>query len=293
MAASATPTARVCAVTAKLDPRQVRSNHAGIWENLISASRQECAAPQTQVRYFQVNNPTTVARPADGRIDQWTQAGPVRTVMETTKIAQLETTSEAQIGDTAAMGLFGFCVGTTVLAWIFAGWTALPASTIAVVPMLLVFAGIGQFVAGLYAFNRTHAWAGTALCAYGANYAIIAMYSWLQSGGVLPANHGNSLLMSVDLFCMAYISLALTIGAARLNLSYMLTTLMLVFGYTLVGLQYQGSDRVVGMIGAYFLLAASFFAFYAATGHVVNSTWQREVLPLFSLKRHATVRAQV
>lgn len=205
--------------------------------------------------------------------------------MESGTIAQLETRSEARIGDTGAMGLFGFCVGTTVIAWVFSGWTALPASLIATAPALLIFAGIGQFIAGLYAFNRTHAWAGTAMCAYGANNAIIAMYVWLQAGGLLPANHGNSLLMSIDLFCMGYISLALTIGALRLNAVYALTTLMLLFGYTLVGLQLQGSTREVGFIGGWFLLAASFFAFYAATANLINSSWQREVLPLFSLRR--------
>lgn len=231
-----------------------------------------------------MNNPSTLTRPrGDGRAEEWTPAGPVRTIMDSTRIAQLETTTEARIGDTGAMGLFGFCVGTTVVAWVFSGWTALPGSLIAAVPALLIFAGIGQFVAGLYAFNRTHAWAGTAMCAYGANNAIVAMYIWMQTGGLLPASHGNSLLMSIDLFCMGYISLTLTIGALRVNAVYAVTTLMLVFGYTLVGLQFQGSNRELGLLGGYFLLAASFFAFYAATANVINSSWRREVLPLFSL----------
>jgi hypothetical protein len=32
-------------------------------------------------------------------------------------------------------------------------------------------------------------------------------------------------------------------------------------------------------------LAASFFAFYAATAMIVNSAWQREMLPLISLRK--------
>ncbi len=225
---------------------------------------------------------STITRPSDGRVEEWTQGGPVKTVMESTKIAQLETTSEARIGETGAMGLFGFALGTTVVAWVFSGWTALPASLIATVPALLVFAGLGQFIAGLYAFNRTHAWAGTAMCAFGANNAIIATYIWMQAGHLIPASHDSGLLMSVDLFCMGYISLALFVGALRLNAVYAATMLMLVFGYTLAGLQLQGSDRVIGMLAGYFLLAASFCAFYAATATVVNSAWRSEALPLFS-----------
>jgi uncharacterized protein len=232
-----------------------------------------------------MTSPSTVTRPADGRVEEWTQGGPVKTVMESTKIAQLETTSEARVGETGAMGLFGFAVGTTVLAWVFSGWAPLPASFIAAVPALLVFAGIAQFIAGLYAFNRTHAWAGTALCVYGANYALLATYLWMRGGGLLPATPGNDLMLAVDLFCVGYISLALAIGAVRLNAPYALMTLLLIFGYCLAGIEFLGANRVVGDIAGYCMLAASFFAFYAASATVINSAWQREALPLFTARR--------
>ncbi len=220
-------------------------------------------------------------------LEQWTQGGPVKTVIESTQVAQLESTSEARIGDAGAMGLFGFCVGTTVIAWVLSGWAAMPASLIAAVPALLVFAGVGQFIAGLYAFSRTNSWAGTAMCSYGANNVIVAMYIWMQAAGIIPMSASNMLLLAVDLFCMGYISLALAIGAMRINAVYVVTTLMLVAGYTLPGIQFLGANRELGILGGYFLLAAAFFAFYAATANVINSSWNREVLPLFSLRRAA------
>jgi succinate-acetate transporter protein len=218
-------------------------------------------------------------------LEQWTQGGPVKTIIESSQVATLETTSEARIGDAGAMGLFGFCVGTTVIAWVLSGWAAMPASLIAAVPSLLVFAGIGQFIAGLYAFSRTKSWAGTALCSYGANNVIVAMYIWMQAAGAIAPVHGNMLLLAVDLFCMGYISLALAIGAMRLNLVYLLTTAMLVVGYTLAGIQFLGANRELGILSGYFLLAASFFAFYAATAMTINSSWKREVLPFFSVRQ--------
>jgi succinate-acetate transporter protein len=75
------------------------------------------------------------------------------------------------------------------------------------------------------------------------------------------------------------------IGAMRLNVTYVLTTACLVVGYTLPGIQFLGASRELGILGGYFLLAASFFAFYAATAMIVNSAWQREMLPLFSLRK--------
>lgn len=216
-------------------------------------------------------------------VEQWTQGGPVHAI-DGVRVDQMETHSEARLGSAAAMGLFGFCVGTTVIAWVLSGWAPMPASLIAAVPSLLVFAGIGQFIAGLYAFGRTNSWVGTAMCSYGANNVIVASYIWMQAGGLIPKTGGNDLLLAVDLFCMGYISLALMIGALRLNVTFVLTTLMLIAGYTLAGIQFITGNREVGMIGGYFLLAASFFAFYAATAMIVNSSWQREVLPLFSLR---------
>lgn len=227
------------------------------------------------------NSSSTTTRPAQ----QWTEAGPVKTIIESTEVERLETTSQARMGDSGPMGLFGFCVGTTVVAWVLAGWAPMPASLIGAVPSLLVFAGVGQFIAGLFAYARTNTWAGTAMCSYGANNVILAGFIWMQVAGVLPRTPGNMLLLAVDLFCMGYISLALMIGALRLNVVYALTALMLIAGYTLPGIQFLGASRELGILGGYFLLAASFFAFYAATASVINSAWQREVLPLFSLRR--------
>lgn len=227
-----------------------------------------------------MKTPTTWSHPP---VEQWTQGGPVKSVADATDIAAIETASEASVGDAGAMGLFGFCVGTVVIAWVLSGWAAMPASLIAAVPALLVFAGIGQFIAGLYAFSRTKSWAGTAMCSYGANNVIVASFIWMQTMGLIPNTHSNMLLMAVDLFCMGYISLALMAGALRLNAVYVLTTLMLVAGYTLPGVQFLGGSRECGILGGYFLLAASFFAFYAATANIVNSAWRREVLPMFSL----------
>jgi uncharacterized protein len=241
-----------------------------------------CGNATQYERTFFMNTPSTWTHPP---LEQWTQGGPVHTVAEPTQVDQLESTSEARIGDAGAMGLFGFCVGTTVIAWVLSGWSAMPASLIAAVPSVLVFAGIGQFIAGLYAFARTNSWAGTALCSYGANNVIVAMFIWMQAGGLIPRTHANMVLIAVDLFCMGYISLVLTVGASRLNLAYMLTTLMLVFGYTLAGIQFLGASRELGILSGYFLLAASFFAFYAATALVVNSSWKQEVVPLFSRRR--------
>ncbi|MGH7736266.1 MAG: acetate uptake transporter [Candidatus Tyrphobacter sp.] len=224
-----------------------------------------------------MKSPTVWTHPP---LEQWTQGGPIHAPLDGTKLNELEYASEARIGDPNAMGLFAFAVGTTLAAWILSGWVPMPAGFVALAPVLLLFAGVAQFVAGLYAFARTRSWAGTFLCSYGAIYAVIAASIWMAATRLVPIIAGDAIILAVGLFCAAYIALALTIGAARLNRSYALMAGLLCIGLALAGIQSLGSSRELGFLAGYFMLASAFFAFYAATAHVVNSAWQREALPL-------------
>lgn len=228
-----------------------------------------------------MNNTTMTTHPPK---QEWTEGGPVRAVIESTEIERFEATSEARIGDPAAMGLFGFCIGTMCLAWVISGWAPFPGSLIAAVPFLFVFGGVGQFIAGLYAFSRTKAWAGTAMCAYGANNVAVATFIWMRAGGLLPNTGGNDLILAIDLFCMGYVSLALMGAALRMNLVYAAITACLTAGYVLPGVQFLGEPREVGIIGGYCLVAACFFAFLAATANIINSAFRRELIPMLSMR---------
>lgn len=196
-------------------------------------------------------------------------------------MGQLESTSEARIGDPVALGFFGLAVGTTLSAWVLSGWAPMASGFVALTPALLLFAGIAQFVAGLYAFARTRTWSATTMCTYGAIYGVLGLALWATGAGLLPgAAAGDGVLMAVGLFCASYISLALAIGASRLHASYTAMTALLCIGFALAGVQALGASRETGFLAGYFMLASAFFAFYAATAHVVNCSWRRQVLPL-------------
>jgi pyruvate dehydrogenase (quinone)/pyruvate oxidase len=60
----------------------------------------------------------------------------------------LQEVAEASVGDPAPMGLFGFAVGTLLVAIPIAG--IMPLTNVsAALPTLLIFAGLAQFIAGL------------------------------------------------------------------------------------------------------------------------------------------------
>lgn len=216
----------------------------------------------------------------------WTKAGPVdATLLGDDDVEWQVEARETATAEPAAMALFGFAVGTFIVA--FPITLTVPTSTaIATLPPVLIFAGLAQFIGALIAYRRGNTFAGTAFGVYGANNVVVATYFILQSLGAVPTTPGSPgmQMLALELLCFAFISLVLTAAAARLNATFMLVLLPLAVGFLLAGLADISSAvaPVVGHIGGYFLMASAGIAAYAASAMVVNSTWERNALPLGS-----------
>lgn len=147
--------------------------------------------------------------------------------------------------------------------------------------MLLVFAGITQLLAGMWAFRKGNTFAATAFGCYGANNTVVAAFFLMTAAGVFPKNSSTNVVLSIELFCFAYISLLLAIAALKLNPVFVAVLAALVPGFALSGLGLLGEPKVIGHIGGYFLLLSALLAFYAASALVMNAMHGRTVLPLF------------
>lgn len=215
----------------------------------------------------------------------WTKAGPVESQSLTAgELRSIEERNQVTIGDPAPLGLFGFSVGTIVIGFVISGIVP-QGSFIASVPSVLLFAGVGQFIAGLFALAKGNTFAATAFGSYGANNVLVAAFIAMQTLNLIPkANPDNSLLLGVGLLCMGYISMVLGFAAMKINPVYVAMVWALVPGYVLPGLQYMGFSPVVGHVGGCFLFLAALLAFYAGTAIVINSTHERNVLTLGSFR---------
>jgi uncharacterized protein len=217
----------------------------------------------------------------EARRELWTKAGPVVSALPPQEVLALQERAEASVGEPGAMGLFGFAVGTLLIAIPITG--QLPqAATSAALPAVLVFAGIAQFIAGLVAFRKGVTFAGTAFCSYGANNAIIATYYLFAAIGLITGTSADRILLGVELFCFAYISLVLAAVAAKVNFEFVLILLALVPGFGLAAVPLVGGAAGFGYVGGWFLVASAALAFYGAAALVLNSAYQRTVLPLLS-----------
>lgn len=214
----------------------------------------------------------------------WTKAGQVMAPPSDGDLRLMQQRSAMSVADPGPFGLFAFAIGTLVVAVVLSGFEPLT-SIPAVIPMLVFVAGVGQFIAGLYAFAKSDTFTATALCSYGATNVYVGVFYWMVNAGRILGTPPELLLLGIGLFISAYISLALCFAALRMNVGLVVITASLLLGYALAAVTDVGGVAVVGHIGGYFLFLAGLAALYVGSAMLINSTWERPVLPLGSLTK--------
>jgi uncharacterized protein len=167
--------------------------------------------------------------------ENWTKSGPVVSRLPGEEIESLEDRAAATVADPSPLGLWGFATGTWVVGTVLAGVfpvSALPAT----IPVLAVFAGLAQFIAGLFAFRRANVLAATAFCSFGAFNVLTALFFALQARGVLTRTGDPMVLQGFVLLSFGFIALALTFAALPTNAMLVITLGLLAVGYVLTGI---------------------------------------------------------
>lgn len=214
--------------------------------------------------------------------ETWTNAGPVLSHLPDTTIEALRERAVATAADPGALGLWGFATGTWMAATILGGFVS--GNGVMVAPVLIFFAGIAQFIAGLYAYRRANVLNATAFTCFGAfNTAAGVMILLQLAGSAAPAGPFHTMLGFL-LESFAFIALALAAGAAQRNVVLTGLLLFLCAGYCLTGIgQFvysSGSPGIVGAVGGACLLVSAFLAYYLGAALVTNSACHRTVLPI-------------
>ncbi len=212
--------------------------------------------------------------------NNWTKGGPVVSQLNEEEITLLEARATATVADPTVLGLWGFATGTWIVGTVIAD--IFPASAFtATIPVLLVFAGLTQFIAGLFAFRRTNVLAAT-----GAFNVLTALLFAMQAHGTLAQTGDPMVIQGFVLESFAFIALALMLAAMRTNMGLVTVLGTLGIGYALSGIPDLANAMtapgwsIIKDIGGWFLVASAFFAFYTGMALVVNSTWNRTVLPI-------------
>lgn len=216
----------------------------------------------------------------NGTLQHWTKAGPVAGPLPDADVQRLQEVQEITVAEPAPLGLFGFATGTIAIGYVLSGFTAMSAQS-GTIPVLLIFAGLAQFLAGMWAYRKGNTFAATAFCVYGANNTVVAVFLMMRGAALIPKTFGTNVTLAIELFAFAYISLMLAVAAIKLNPVFVGILAALVPGFSLSALGLIGEPTVIGHIGGYFLILSAVLAFYAAAALVINATFGRTVLPLF------------
>lgn len=194
----------------------------------------------------------------------------------------------------SVLGLFGFSAATLIVAGNLAGWYG-PAthSGVFYAPFVLVFGGVAQFLAGMWAYKARdtlatamHGLWGSFWAAYGIMWFLVG-----TNAIALPAGATNYFVTYGMWFVM--LGLLTMVGAWAAigkNLSMFAT----------LGLAAAGSDLVaVGMLsggattfivaGGWVLVASVGAAIYTAASMLLEESYGRTILPTLDLKRKANV----
>jgi succinate-acetate transporter protein len=218
--------------------------------------------------------------------ETWTKAGPVVSHLPPEEIVALEEQAMATVGDPTPMGWWAFATGTWILGAIMGG--VFPSSTITgTAPILIVFAGIALFIAGLFAYRRAQPFSATAFCTFGSLYATLGFIFLMVTAGVIAANWSDQVVVGFLLESFCFIALALAFAAVRTNVALLSILVLLAIGYGCAGIPYLTNSvdadgwGLVGNIGGWFMVASAFCAYYTGAALIVNSTSNRVVLPIW------------
>lgn len=220
---------------------------------------------------------------------RWTASGPVDGLTEAQEPRMIVGRGEARIADPLPMGLAAFAAATWTASAVLAGWFDV-SELIVAIPILFVFGGVAQFIAGMWAYARSNILATVAFCSFGAFNVLFAVLLWMQTTHVIGPISGPGVKGTAGMTVLMFgvISGYLAFAAMGDNRMIALILLVLAIAYVLDGIGlWVGGFNIVGAIGGYAGLIAALLAFYESAAIVFDSAVGREVFPTFSVMKRA------
>ncbi len=218
-------------------------------------------------------------------VEHWTHTGPVHAPEDVPfeQIAREEVRAAATVADAAPLGLLGFATGTFTVSAIATGFFQ-PSTIPYAVPVVLVFAGLAQFLAGMWAFRRGDTLGATAFGAFGSFNVTFAAYELIMHPATIPGSATAAPVVGIWVACFSYISLMLCIAALRRSsvLGLVLLALAGTYGFLAADI-FLGGGTIAMPIAGWCGIVSSILAFYMATALVINSENQMPVLPIGSM----------
>ncbi|HKE27153.1 MAG TPA: acetate uptake transporter [Bryobacteraceae bacterium] len=185
------------------------------------------------------------------------------------------------------LGLFGFAGATFMVAAYMAGWYGGADTMLYLTPFAVMFGGLAQFLAGMWAFRARD---GLATAMHGMWGAF-----WIAFGGLTLMFRGTAGGFPAGLFpalgywfvVLAAITWIGAWGALAENVSLFLVLAFLALGSTLEAIFRLAGGDGIHIVAGYCLIISALCAFYTASALMLAECYGRSVLGVGKIRKSA------
>jgi succinate-acetate transporter protein len=149
--------------------------------------------------------------------------------------------------------------------------------------LALAYGGLAQLLAGMWEFRTGNTFGAVAFTSYGAFWLSFWAFEQFYAADVPKADVGHA----VGLYLIAWgiFTAYMFVASLRTTAAIALVLALLALTFFALGIGEAGAHENVVKIGGWIGLATAAAAWYASFAAVVNSTFDRTLMPVVSLKR--------
>ena len=183
------------------------------------------------------------------------------------------------------LGLFGFAGATFMVAAHMAGWYGGADTMLYLIPFVVLFGGLAQFLAGMWAFRARDGLATAMHGMWGAFWIAFGALGLMFRGtpGGFPA--GLFPALGFWFIVLAAITWMCAWGALAENVSLFLMAAFLALGSTLEAIYRLAGGGGIHIVAGYCLIISALVAFYTASGLMLAECYGHSVLGLGKVRR--------
>jgi len=182
------------------------------------------------------------------------------------------------LGNPGPLGLGAFALTTFCLSVFNTGVFINASQSAVVLPLALFYGGLAQLIAGIFEYKIPNTFGATAFISYGSfwlSYAALVRY-------VAPTLPAASAHEAIGLYLFVWNIFTVYMFIASLKTSRVITCVFFFLSITflLLTIGAFANNTHCTQAGGWFGLITALFAWYGSAAVVINSTWERTVLPV-------------